>query len=138
MKSKTTKSLQVALIITSLLIVTSSFQLFIGIIEHNPTWLYILQALPIPIFLVLFSVICLDLFKKDIVTINGKLIEMRESGKTRKAYLIRILTESGKIKKFRFNKIFSDIYSGLEIDQKLEVTFYKRTKAVTAINHLVF
>lgn len=133
MKSKATKSLKIVRTISLLLIVNTSLQVFLSVNGHYPIWLLVLQLLPLPIFLFLIIVICLDLIKQDCLTIRGKLLEKKESG--RKAYFIKVLIHNGKARKFRFNKVFSDEYNVLQIDQRVEVSFFKRTKAVTAISH---
>lgn len=93
-------------------------------LDQKPLWLFILQIVPLPIFLVLLSMICLDLYQKDYVTIKGELIEKKE-------YTVWILTENGKVKKFRANEA-SEIKE-LNLHQEIEIQYYKRTKAVIQI-----
>ncbi|MFF2889639.1 hypothetical protein [Paenibacillus sp. NPDC057967] len=95
-----------------------------------PTWIILIQIIPLPIFLIILTMTSLDLVKQDYVTIRGKLVE-------KKVYTVGVLMENGKVKKFRAHKEFVKEIKELKLQQEIEIQYYRRTKAVTQIKKLI-
>lgn len=91
-----------------------------------PNWIILIQIIPLPVFLMIVTMISLDLVKQDYVTIRGELVE-------KKVYTVGILMENGKVKKFRANEEFVKEIKELKLQQEIEIQNYRRTKAVTQI-----
>ncbi|RJE83912.1 hypothetical protein D3P07_24180 [Paenibacillus sp. 1011MAR3C5] len=129
MKSKTIKLLKSSLLLSVICIFVSLIGLFSNVIMQNaqiPTWIILIQIIPLPIFLIILTMTSLDLGKQDDVTIRGKLVE-------KKVYTVGILMENGKVKKFRAHEAFVKEIKERRLQQEIEIQYYRRTKAVIQI-----
>lgn len=130
MDSRTTKSLKISLFS----LITFSFitlvQIFVNIVEQRPIWLVALFILSLPIFIFTIIMISLDLIKQDHITVVGRLIEKKD---IYKGYKIKARMNDGNVKNFRINRDIDEVIKDLELDQNIEMTYYRRTKAVTNI-----
>jgi len=130
MKLKTIKSLKSSLLLSVICIFISLIGLFSNVIVQNaqiPNWIILIQIIPLPVFLIILTMISLDLVKQDYVTIKGRLVE-------KKIYTVGVLMENGKVKKFRANEEFVNEIKELKLQQEIEIQYYRRTKAVIQIN----
>jgi hypothetical protein len=134
MKSKTIKSLKLLLFTSISFSFLALMQVLLNIIQHHPAWLIYLPLLLLPIFLFLTGMISLDLINQDYVTLNGKLIEKIKLWN--KSFSIKVSKDGGKIQKFRLSKDFAETLKELEVDQRIELQYLKRTKAVVYIGKI--
>jgi len=128
MKSKMTeKKLKALLFVCATFAFIQLIGLFTNMLLSYPLWITLSQCITLLLFLVLIAVIALDLVKQDVVTIKGNLVE-------KNVYTVGISIGNEKVKKFRANEEFKEKISELQLQQEIEIKYYRRTKAVTEIN----
>ncbi|MCR8656707.1 hypothetical protein [Paenibacillus endoradicis] len=130
MKLETPKRLKSLRLLSVLFTFIALIGLFSNVLVQPPIWIILIQVIPLPIFLIILTMVNLDLVKKDYVTIKGELVE-------KKVYTVGILIENGNVKKFRANKEFAKEINELKLHQEIEIQYYRRTKAVIQIKKLI-
>ncbi|WP_166243167.1 hypothetical protein [Paenibacillus turpanensis] len=124
--TKSKASLQLFLVTSLILTLTSSIQVFVNILQERPYWLVTLLLFPIPFFIFSAIMISLDLAKQDYTTLQGRVI-------TKGKDIIVVRIEHGKDKKFR---VKNDLINDLVEETDIEIQYYKRTKAVISIKKI--
>jgi len=132
MESKTVKSIKATIFLSVVIIFLSlsgAFSNYILQVTNIPLWIIVIQIIPLPVFFIILIMNSFDLIKRDYVTARGKLV-------AKKIYTVEILMENGEVKKFRANDDFVKEINQLELQQEIEIQFYKRTKAVIQIHKM--
>ncbi|WNR44073.1 hypothetical protein [Paenibacillus roseipurpureus] len=123
---QTQKSLKVFLFISLMMTFNAAIQIFVNMYEGRPYWLIGLLFLPIPVFIFTAIMISLDLVKQDYVTLRGRLV-------AKKGAKIILRPQLGEVRKFR---IGADQMQEINENDEIELTYFKRTKAVVSIGNL--
>ncbi|TXK78383.1 hypothetical protein [Paenibacillus sp. N3.4] len=125
MKRRTDRSLTLFVILSMIMTFISALQVAANMYEGRPVWFIDILLIPIPIFAFMTVVIFLDLVKQDYLTLQGRI-------KARSENKIVVHVGNGKMKTFRLRNEYVD---AVDVENDIEIIFYKRTRAVIGLTN---
>jgi len=104
----------------------------VNLLADRPAWLGFISFLPVPVLLALVVVVCMDLIGDNRVVVGGVLIERKDAVN---GYRLRLRPDGSELlRTFRMNLSFTNALSALQLDDRIEVRYYKLTRVVIAVH----
>jgi hypothetical protein len=127
----TVKQLITHLVSSSVMLAMATMLFIASTKSDQPKWISFPIFLIIPAFLVIIVCILSDLLREDRITVEGRLVEKL---KIHNGWRFRVRPVGEEyLRTFRMNEQFDPIFTTIELDEPISVTYFRLTRGVYAL-----